>query len=79
MKLISRHGEGSHVTRTHEMEILFRRVLNLPDADASTKDKLVKLRRSIDIVRLAEEIERLSDELSNAYEKKLRRINSEQA
>ncbi len=56
----------------------FRRVLNLPDADASTKDKLVKLRGSIDIVRLAEEIEKLSKELSNAYEKKLRRINSEQ-
>ncbi len=76
MKLILRHRCGGHVTRRYEMDMPFRRVLNLPDVDASTKDKLVKLRGSIDIARLAEEIEWLSEKLSNAYERKLRKINN---
>lgn len=73
MKLTYRHREIGRWVKNYEMEIPLKRVLNLEVVDANTKDKLVKLRNSIDIVKLSEEIERLSEKLSIAYEKKLRR------
>lgn len=76
MKLIYKHRFDGKVVKTYEMDIPLMRVLNLKDIDVNTKQKLVKLRNSIDIVKLSKEIERLSEELSNAYEKKLRRFNN---
>lgn len=55
------------------MDIPLNRVLRLEEADTKTKKALIKLRDSIDIVELAEQIEYLTEELSAAYEKKLRR------
>ncbi|MFN3479962.1 MAG: hypothetical protein ACK415_06210, partial [Thermodesulfovibrionales bacterium] len=76
MKLTYRHREGGRVVKTYEMDIPFGRVLNLDTTSANTKEELVRLRKSIDIVRLSEEIERLSEDLSTAYEKKLRRFKN---
>ncbi|MFN3395915.1 MAG: transposase, partial [Thermodesulfovibrionales bacterium] len=76
MKLTYRHREDSKVVKAYEMDIPLRRVLSLEGVQAERKDKLTRLRSSIDIVRLSEEIERLSEDLSNAYEKKLRRFRN---
>lgn len=74
MKLTYRHREGGKVVKAYEMDIPLRRVLNLEGVSAEIKEKLVRLRNSIDIVRLSEEIERLSEDLSIAYENKFRRL-----
>lgn len=76
MKLIYRGRDKGKVVKTYEMDIPIRRALNLDSISENTKEKLVRLRESIDIVRLSEEIERLSEDLSNAYEKKLRRFRN---
>ncbi len=73
MKLVSRVREKGHVKRVYELDIPLNRVLKLDEVNAKTKAKLVKLRDSIDIVRLSEKIEELSEALTQAYEKKLRR------
>lgn len=75
MKLLSRQKEGRKVIRAYEMDIPFNRVLRLSNVESVKREELVKLRNSIDIVRLSEEIEELSEELSLAYEKKFKRIN----
>jgi hypothetical protein len=46
------------------------RVLRLEEVDEKTKEALLKLRASINIIELAEQIEYLTEELSAAYEKK---------
>lgn len=65
MKLTYRQREAGRVVKTYEMDIPIRRVLNLKGISIETKEKLIKLRSSIDIVRLSEEIERLSYALAN--------------
>lgn len=57
------------------MDIPLNRVLGITE-DKSTVDRLLKLRESIDIVRLSDEIEMLSERLSREYEEKLRRLNN---
>lgn len=59
------------------MKTPLNRVLGLSEIDATTKERLVQLRRSIDIVRLSEKIERLYKELNYAYERKLKGVNNE--
>jgi hypothetical protein len=73
MKLIGRHSEGRRVRRCYDMDIPFNRVVRLEMVDERTKERLQGLRDSIDIVRLSEEIEKLTEALSIAYEKKLKR------
>ncbi|MFN3741004.1 MAG: transposase family protein, partial [Thermodesulfovibrionales bacterium] len=55
MKLTYRHREDGKVVKAYEMDIPLRRVLSLEGVQAERKDKLTRLRSSIDIVRLSEE------------------------
>ena len=73
MKLVERQRLGRKVRKKYEMDIPLNRVLRLKEVDAKTKSALIKLRNSIDIIELSEQIEYLTEELSAAYEKKLRR------
>ncbi|RMG69680.1 MAG: transposase, partial [Nitrospirae bacterium] len=73
MKVVQRQRVGGKIRKRYEMDIPLNRVLRLQEVDEKTKSALIKLRASIDIVELAEQIEYLVEELSAAYEKKLRR------
>jgi len=73
MKVIERQRVGGKIKKKYEMEIPLNRVLRLEEVDEKTKAALIKLKASIDIVELSEQIEYLTEELSAAYEKKLRR------
>jgi len=72
MKLVERQRLGRKVRKKYEMDIPLNRVLRLKQVDAKTKSALIKLRNSIDIIELSEQIEYLTEELSAAYEKKRR-------
>ena len=73
MKVVERQRVGGKIRKKYEMDIPLNRVLRLDEVDEKTKTALLKLRDSIDIVELTEQIEYLIEELSAAYEKKLRR------
>jgi hypothetical protein len=73
MKVVERQRLGRKVWKKYEMDIPLNRVLRLKEVNAKTKAALIKLRNTIDIVELSEQIEYLTEELSAAYEKKLRR------
>lgn len=73
MKVVERQRVGGKIRKKYEMDIPLNRVLRLEGIDEKTKAALLKLRASIDIVELSEQIEYLTEELSAAYEKKLRR------
>ncbi len=74
MKLISRERYRGKIKRQYEMNTPLQRVLKLIQ-DEENKDKLNGLRQIIDIVRLSIQIERLTEQLSLAYENKLRKLN----
>lgn len=76
MKLVSRIRENGHIKKVYELDTPLNRILKLNEVNALTKTKLVKLRDSIDIVRLSEKIEEFSEALTQAYEKKLRRYKN---
>lgn len=76
MKLVRRLRENGHVKRVYDLDIPLNRILRLDEVNTQTKTKLVKLRDSIDIVRLSEKIEEFSEALTQAYEKKLRRYKN---
>ncbi|MCX7914049.1 MAG: hypothetical protein N2511_05635, partial [Thermodesulfovibrionales bacterium] len=76
MKLIYKQREGGKVVKTYGMDTPLNRALNLEIVSINTKEKLVKLRNTIDIVRLSEEIEELTEKLFIVYEKKLRRYEN---
>ncbi len=73
MKIVERQRVGGKIRKTYEIDIPLNRVLRLEKTDAKTKELLLKLRASLDIIELAEQIEYLTEELSAAYEKKLRK------
>jgi hypothetical protein len=73
MKVVERQRVGGKIRKKYEMDIPLNRVLRLEEVDEKTKAALLELRDSIDIIELAEQIEYLTEELSAAYEKKLRR------
>jgi len=75
MRLVSRQREGRKVHKIYDMDIPLNRVLKSPEADADTKERLLRSRNATDIVRLSKEIERASERLSHAYEKNSRRLN----
>ena len=77
MKIILKERQGGKVKKSYEIDIPINRVLSLDLIDESKKQRLIKIRESIDIVWLSEEIEGLTEALSIAYEKKLRRLNHE--
>jgi len=58
------------------MNTCLNRVLMIPDVKSSIKQRLIKLRHTIDIIKLAEEIQITTEALSNAYDKKYRRLNN---
>ncbi|MFH8119895.1 MAG: hypothetical protein QXS37_03785, partial [Candidatus Aenigmatarchaeota archaeon] len=65
------------VKKNYEIDIPINRVVKLDCISEDKKQRLIKIRNSIDIVWLSEEIERLTEALSIAYEKKIRRLNNE--
>jgi ABC-type branched-subunit amino acid transport system ATPase component len=75
MKIVQRQRVGDRIIKKYEMDTPLSRVLRLQEVNQKTKAALLKLRDSIDIVKLSEQIEYLTEELSAAYEKKLRRLN----
>lgn len=76
MNLIARRREGGKVCRIYEMDIPLNRVLKDSTVEEATKERLLRSRNSIDMVKLSEEIEKTTEELSRTYEKKLRRLNN---
>ncbi len=58
------------------MGIPINRILILDLINQSKKQRLIKLRESIDIVWLSEEIEGLTEALSIAYEKETKEAKS---
>ncbi|GLI52471.1 integrase catalytic domain-containing protein [Thermodesulfovibrio yellowstonii] len=77
MKLIGKERERGKMKKSYEIDIPINRVVKLDCVSDDKKQRLLKLRNSIDIVWLSEEIERLTEALSIAYEKKLKRLNYE--
>ena len=73
MKLIERIRINGRVKKKYEINTPLNRVLKLKDVCPETKTKLIKIRDTIDIVRLSEEIEELTEELFLTYEKKLKK------
>jgi len=73
MKLIESIRINGRVKKKYEINTPLNRVLKLKDVCPETKTKLIKIRDAIDIVRLSEEIEELTEELFLAYEKKLKK------
>jgi hypothetical protein len=76
MKIVQRQRVGGRIRKKYEMDTPLSRVLRLQEVNQKTKAALLKLRDSIDIVKLSEQIEYLPEELSAAYEKKLRRLKN---
>jgi len=76
MKIVQRQKVGSKIRKKYEMDTPLSKVLRLQEVNQKTKAVLLKLRDSIDIVKLSEQIEYLPEELSAAYEKKLRRLKN---
>ncbi|MCS7232419.1 MAG: hypothetical protein RMJ67_09840 [Elusimicrobiota bacterium] len=52
------------------MEIPVNRILRIKEAEENKRKWLIKLRNSIDIVWLSEEIKNAVEDLSHAYERK---------
>ncbi|MFH7835559.1 MAG: hypothetical protein QXL51_03080 [Candidatus Aenigmatarchaeota archaeon] len=75
MKLIQKERQNGKVKKSYEIDIPINRVFKLDCIPEDKKQRLIKLRNSIDIVWLSKEIERLTEALSIVYEKKLRRLN----
>jgi len=76
MKLLSRNRQNGKIIKHYEMNTCLNRVLMIPDVKSSIKQRLIKLRHTIDIIKLTEEIQITTEALSNAYDKKYRRLNN---
>ncbi|MCS7215967.1 MAG: transposase family protein [Thermodesulfovibrio sp.] len=77
MRLIHKERQSAKVIKQYEMEIPVNRILRMQEVEENKRKWLIKLRNSIDIVWLSEEIENAVEDLSHAYERKLRRVNHE--
>ncbi|MDN5336475.1 MAG: hypothetical protein PWR02_1501 [Synergistales bacterium] len=75
MRLVAKKREGGKVRKIYDTNTPFNRVMQQPILSDTTREKLMALKNSIDIVKLSEEIEKTSAELSRLYERKLRRLN----
>ncbi|HEB75383.1 MAG TPA: hypothetical protein ENJ04_03430 [Nitrospirae bacterium] len=71
--VIIKHNAKAYQKASKKVKTEMLDKLSAEKTDAKTKELLLKLRASLDIIELAEQIEYLSEELSTAYEKKLRK------
>lgn len=72
MKVVYKERVGRKIKKRYEIDTPLNRVLKLKEVDEKTKEHLMKLRSSIDIVKLKDEIEELEYLLLKAYKKKQR-------
>lgn len=73
MKAVEKQRVGRRIKKKYELDTPLNRVLKLPEVDEKRKEMLIKLKSSIDIVKLSKQIEDLQELLSETYEKKLKR------
>lgn len=77
MKLVLRERIGCKVRKQYKMDTPFNRIISMGVIPEEEIVLIKDLRESIDLVQLSKEIERLTDELANAYMRKLRRYTHE--
>jgi len=77
MKLNSRERIGGKIKRSYNMNIPFNRVMEVGETPKESKEDLERLRESIDLVNLSLEIEELTAELDQIYERKVKRYSHE--
>ena len=77
MKLNSRERIGGKIKRSYNMNIPFNRVIEVGETPKESKEDLERLRDSIDLMKLSLEIEELTAELDQIYERKVKRYSHE--
>ena len=77
MKLSCRERLGGKIKRRYDMDTPFNRVMELETVSQEDKDKLTKLRESIDLIELSLKIEELAKRLDYVYQKKVGGYNHE--
>jgi len=75
MKIIQKGRDGGKIKKKYSIDTPLNRLIKIEEIDEAVKRNLIKLRDSINLIEPSLEIERISEELDRAYEKKLRRYN----
>ncbi len=70
MKVIGKERINGKIRKRYEMEIPLNRVLRMDEVDETIKEKLIRLRNNIDIVKLTTGIAYLKEKLEMAYQRK---------
>ena len=73
MKVIEKQRIGGKVKKKYEITTPLNRILELNDVDDKIKEKLIKMRNSIDIVKLTKAIFTLKEKLFHTYQSKRRK------